>query len=156
MNRTGLILIAVFCLPGSSFAACESQTDKVQSGTVAFMCPADQAVQDQPIQPSAPSNVSVVEKAPEPIPAMPTPTLPEEDSATVETAVEPVADTAPAAEPVKSRSADSKPSKKSKRSAKSKKKAKPVARKSATAKKGRIIHLEKPSVGRRIVQFFGL
>ena len=67
------------CLPGSAFAACESQTDKLKTGTVAFMCPAEEAAQSQPAEPSAPANVSVVEKAPEPIPAMPAAPLPADD-----------------------------------------------------------------------------
>ena len=155
VNRTGLIIFAVFCLPGSAFAACESQTDKLKSGTVAFMCPADEVAQDQPIQPSASANVSVVKKAPEPIPAMPAAPLAVEDPAVEAAGVEPAADTSPAAEPVKARSASAKPGKKATRQSKSKKKVKTASRKSTAAKKGRIIHLEKPSLGRRIVQFFG-
>ena len=44
----------------------------------------------------------------------------------------------------------------SRHSVKSKKKVKTTARKSAASKDGRIIHLEKPSLGRRVAQFFGL
>lgn len=154
MNRIGFTLSILISMTGGAFAACESRTDTLSAGTVAFMCPADTAPAIDPGHPSESENVSVVEKIPDAdtaVPAMPQVTeTPLSKAAEVKT----VAARTPADEPAKAVSAPIKPDKKTTRLIKSKK-AKPNIRKTAKRKKGRIIHLDKPSLGRRIVQFFG-
>lgn len=158
MNRTGLFLIALLGLPASANAACDSPTANLKTRTVAFMCPAEAMPQEKAVEPSATGNVSVVKKVVGAVPDLPLPSTPADDleaDAVDETAsITPV----PAENPIKTNSSAAKPDKKAKSKSKSRSKAKSKSKKSkpkSKAKSGQIIHLEKPSLGRRIIQFFG-
>ncbi len=155
MKRIGLIIVAMFCLAGSAFAACESPTDKLKSGTVAFMCPPEPEPQVRVVVPAPQANVSVVEKVPDAIPGLPAPASPAEDLEPEKVGDTAAATPVPAEDPAEVRPASAKPEKKAKSKSKSKKKTRTAAKKPVKPKSGKIIHLEKPSLGRRIVQFFG-
>jgi hypothetical protein len=155
MNQTGLTIILLVCLADSAFAGCESQTKIFGDATVAFMCPADAAAQDGAALPSQRENVLVVEKIPaaEAVDTEPSQAAARSVSETVD--VQAAAAGTPAVKPGKAVSSRVKPAKTVARPAKSKK-AKSNNRKTATRQKSRIIHIEKPSLGRRIAQFFGM
>lgn len=155
MNQTGFTIALLVCLTDSAFAGCESQTKIFGDATVAFMCPADAAAQEGIAAPSEGGNVSVVEKMPVAEAVETEPPLPAMKPASETVDVQAAAAGTPAVKPGKAVSARVKPAKTVARPVKSKK-AKSNTRKTATRQKGRIVHIEKPSLGRRIVQFFGM
>lgn len=154
MNRIAIIFAALACVASPAFAGCESQTATLNDSTVVFQCPEEQFV-DQSTDAPAPANVSVVEKAPDPAAAMPPPAPSAESASVNEVDARTVATKSSGTKPQKVRQASTRTGKKATRPAKSKK-VKIASRKSTSQKAARTIHLEKPSVGTRIKQFFGM
>ncbi len=151
----GLALIPLVCWTPGAAADCKSPTDELQSATIVYRCPPS----DKPVDAAKvivePGNVSVIEKKADPVklaePVPAEPARPQSKPGPVE--VKTVAAKPPQAEalrikPSSAKPAQAKPRKAAARSTKQKRS------KSTAQKQPQIIHLEKPSIGRRIIQFF--
>lgn len=145
MRLPDFLFVTLFALTGPAVADCLSQTATLETATVVFKCGDGQSSE------ASAGNVSVVVKQPEP--------LPEPETARSRTPVpEPkvltrdITKTIDKVEPAKPKHQTAKSGKSRRAVHKSPK----VSRAKRPAKaKNRIIHLEKPGMGRRVMQFFG-